>query len=208
MILKKLREETTQFHKIAEQLNFSQELSNKSITKEDYGILLKRLYLFFLQLAMLESFNDSNFFPDEFFMEKACLLNLDISDNGKGFVDNQHCFKKVSYFQYLGFCYVAVGSMLGGSTIFQNLKTTEHETNKKFPTQFYESCAESASIHWKPFTQFLQTIKESDQNELINGAKTAYLYFIYLCTIIKSHNYTNTDLSKLDFSGTDFLTKQ
>ena len=185
MILKKLREETAQFHLLAEQLNFSNELANNSITTEDYGILLKRLYLFFFQLSMLEAFNNRNFFHDYFFSEKVHLLSLDISNVGNGFMNNQHLFKNVSYLEYLGFCYVAVGSMLGGNFIFNNLNINEQSSNRKFPKRFYESCGESVERYWKLFTAFLQNTSPSEHDGIINGAKIAYLYFIYLCTTIK-----------------------
>ncbi len=47
MILDKLKSATSGFHHLAEERNFSDKLSDGTINKEEYIILLKRLYCFF-----------------------------------------------------------------------------------------------------------------------------------------------------------------
>jgi len=55
----------------------------------------------------------------------------------------------------------------------------------KFPTAFYENCKVFASERWIRFISQLQLLSPQYENFIINGARIAYLYFIFLCTEIK-----------------------
>jgi heme oxygenase len=187
MIQEKLKQSTAAFHKLAEGLNFSNDLSNGSIRTEDYIVLLKRLHSLFEQVAILQKMQvPGNTLPGFFFEDKARLVHGDIIALENNFVKNNAPFRQMPYYEYLGFCYVAMGSMLGGQVIYRNIANSEMYKNNPLPCAFYASCKDSVTLHWKSFMKYLTELDEDNYEFIINGASTAYLYFIYLCGIIKN----------------------
>jgi heme oxygenase len=187
MILEKLKQSTALFHKLSEDLNSSNDLSNGCIRREDYLVLLKRLHSLFAQVAILQKMQvQENTIPAMFFENKARLVYEDISSLEDNFINSAAPFRQMPYHEYLGFCYVAMGSMSGGQIIYRNIVKIEMYKNNPLPCSFYASCKDSVVLHWKSFLIYLQTIHEDKHELIINGATTAYLYFIYLCEVIKN----------------------
>jgi heme oxygenase len=187
MILDKLKQSTATFHQLSEELNFSNGLLNGSIRREDYLVLLKRLHSLFAQVALLQKKEVAeNTIPEFFFEDKARLVYDDIISLENGFTQSSIPFRQMPYYEYLGFCYVAMGSMLGGQFIYRNIVDIEIYKNDPLPFAFYASCKDSVALYWRPFMSYLQAIHEDNHEHVINGATTAYFYFIYLCEVIKN----------------------
>ena len=185
MLLQKLRTETATFHQLAEKMNFSQQLADGSICTNDYKVLLKRLRLFYAQTHAL-SFTSVplNPLPDSIFAEKVGLLQSDLAALSCEDLPSSPLFKTIGSLEYLGFCYVSFGSMLGGQIIGSILLQQRINFSTPLPTAFYQSCKESIEKYWQAFTQYLASLTHEQQEPVINGAKICYLYFIYLCSAI------------------------
>lgn len=186
MIAEKLQQHTSQLHALSEQLNFTSALTDGNITTADYLLLLKRLHAFFSQAALLQYQEERcSSLPPLFFQEKTAEVKADISSLEDVFIQMTPSFRKLPYHEFLGFCYVALGSMLGGQLIYRNIVSMEVSKNIFLPCSFYAGSKDAVIQHWKEFVNFLRTVEEGDQEAVINGATTAYLYFIFLSTIIK-----------------------
>jgi heme oxygenase len=184
-IMEKLKTSTASFHMLSEELNFSKNLSNHTIRREDYLVILKRLYSLFTQVGILQKKQENeNSIPPLFFDDKARLVYEDIWTIDNTPVETYLPLRQLARFEYLGFSYVAVGSMLGGQQIYQNIVNADPEKNEALPCSFYGSCKESILSHWKTFAEHLKTISEENHEPILVGATTAYLYFIYLCVVI------------------------
>lgn len=186
MIAQKLKQYTSPLHALSEELNFASALTDGSITTADYLLLLKRLHAFFNQIALLQNQQvPRNSIPLSFFQEKTALIEADIYSLEETFIQISPSFHELPYYEYLGFCYVALGSMLGGLAIHRNIVFIEVTKNISLPCSFYSGSKEAVIKYWKGFVNCLATIADNDHEAIINGATTAYLYFIYLSTIIK-----------------------
>jgi len=185
MILDKLKSETSAFHHLAEKINFSDKLKQGSINKEEYTILLKRLSCFFSQAKIIAAnYADDAFFNAKLFEEKIHLLQNDLKALGATGISEHIVFDKLNYFDSIGFCYVPLGSMLGGKMIYNNLLKMQVNESLHLPISFYESCKDCFT-NWNTFSVQLNLIDENDHNDILNGAKLSYLHFLYLCTIVK-----------------------
>ena len=180
-----MKTETAHFHSYAEEYNFTQQLQDGSINKEQYIILLKRLYAFFSQTVILSrNFPQNDIANTYFFSAKVNLLRSDLFNLQVMMPPKDFVFDEVDYYEYLGFCYVSMGSMLGGQYIYRNLLKMQAEKEMELSLLFYSSCKDSVFTNWKDFTKALQLVNEEHHTKILNGAKICYLYFLYLCKII------------------------
>ena len=185
MIAQKLKQSTAPLHTLSEQLNFATALGNGSITSTDYWLLLKRLHALFNQLALLQHQHIAvGSLPPSFFQKKAALLQADINSLEESFIQISPLYHELPYYEYLGFCYVALGSTLGGQLIHRNIVDMETTKNIFLPCSFYGSSKDAVMQYWTAFLSFLSATVDGDHEAVINGATTAYLYFIYLSNII------------------------
>lgn len=185
MILNRLKADTAHFHKLAEEYNYTNQLQNGSITNEEYIILLKRLYAFFSQTVILSrNFPGNDVADTYFFCSKVNLLRSDLFNSQVMMHVSDSVFEQVDYYEYLGFCYVSMGSLLGGQYIYRNLLKMQREKEMQLSLLFYGSCKNSVYTDWKKFTNDLQLVNEVHHMSILNGAKICYLYFLYLCKTI------------------------
>gem|GEM_PF-748830 len=186
MMAEKLKLKTAHFHKLSEELNFSSRLTEGCITREEYIVLLKRLLHFFRQVKTIsDKYPQDTVVSNNLFYEKVNCLENDLAMLGSNTADEYHVFDNFDYYTYLGFCYVPLGSLFGGQMIYKSLLKMQRENGHVFPCSFYESCKQSLLMEWKEYTSQLQEGDEEHYNEILNGANSSYLYFIYLCTIIR-----------------------
>jgi len=186
MILELLKMRTAGFHNFVEQQNFSSCLMTGNISREQYGILLTRLYCFFHQASSLtECYPDKTLFSDQMFGEQAELLKQDLYLMDITEIPMRAVFEKLDFYEAAGFCYVVLGSTLGAKMIYKSIFKMQEDRCIKFPTAFYENCKVFASERWIRFISQLQLLSPQYENFIINGARIAYLYFIFLCTEIK-----------------------
>ena len=186
MISEKLKNETSRFHSIAEQENYSTELVNGSITKVNYINILKRLYCFFSQAHQLSEFYTTDIIiPKSLLLEKIKLLTIDLSELDETIEPGHIIFDKLDYYNSLGFCYVSIGSILGGQYIYKSLLKMQLNETVQLPVHFYASCKPSAAVDWNEFLSHLNAFNGQHHESIINGAKMGYLYFYYLCNILK-----------------------
>jgi heme oxygenase len=184
-IMEKLKTSTASFHVLSEELNFSKNLLDHTMRREDYLVMLKRLYSLFTQVGILQkSHEQENSIPSLFFDGKARLISEDIRTIDDTLVETYVPFGQLARFEYLGFSYVALGSMLGGQQIYRNIVDANSGKNATLPFSFYASCKESSLSHWKTFTEDLKSIAPENHESILAGATIAYLYFIYLCVVI------------------------
>ena len=182
MIAEKLKTSTAAFHTLAEQQNFSDLLMNGAISTNEYIVLLKRLHAFFSQAQTLSNnYPANNIIADTLFKEKVNLLAADLKEIDAQPSDEKSIFTKLDYYTWVGFCYVPLGSLLGGQMICKKLM----HAKPNLPISFYESCKPTLFISWKQFINQLETIDEQHHEDILNGARISYLYFNYLCTVIK-----------------------
>ena len=186
MILDKLKNSTKNFHLLAEDQNFSDKLRDGTINREEYIILLKRLYCFFSQAKIIaDKYAGEDFIKTLLFEEKLTCLKNDLTELGSTDFSEHIIFDELNYFDSIGFCYVPLGSMLGGKMIYNILLKRQMKENIFFPLSFYENCKDSVFINWSDFTNQLKSIDAIHHNDILNGAKLAYLHFIYLCLVIQ-----------------------
>ncbi len=185
LISDKIKSETSKFHSMAEQKNYSGELMSGTIKTEDYGKILKRLHCFFSQAhTVAAAFADDIIFPLHVLSDKVNLLAEDLAELGFNEPHGYTIFEKLDYYNCLGFCYVPLGSMLGGNHIYTSLIKTEASRGYCLPTRFYSSCKEVSIAHWKNFMAQLNGLNGQHDEAIITGSKTSYLYFLYLCDVI------------------------
>jgi heme oxygenase len=186
MILNKLKVSTQGFHRLSENLNYSDDLRNGTITKEKYGLSLKRLYGFYSQVNGISKQNKlENNISKDLFDKKINLLNSDLTALGMSAGPAHLVFEKVDEYEYIGFCYVSIGSMLGARIIHRNLLQMQSCNNIQLPCMFYKSCWDLGLAEWKSLTQYISSLDITRHDSVINGAKLCYLYFIYLCAAIQ-----------------------
>ena len=186
MILDKLKSGTAAFHHLAEEKNFSNKLRDGTISKQEYVILLKRLYCFFSQAKMIaDKYAGDTIVKAKLFEEKLICLKADLTDLGSAELSENIVFDELNYFDSIGFCYVPLGSMLGGKMIYNNLVKMQLKESIHLPLRFYESCKDTVFISWSDFISHLTLIDNKHHNDVLNGAKLSYLHFIYLCSVIK-----------------------
>ncbi|MDZ4793801.1 MAG: biliverdin-producing heme oxygenase [Bacteroidota bacterium] len=186
MIFDKLKSSTTAFHRLAEEKNFSNKLKDGTISKEEYVILLKRLYCFFSQAKIIaDKYAGDTIIKGNLFEEKLTCLKNDLTELGSTDFNEHIVFDKLNYFDSIGFCYVPVGSMLGGKIIYNNLVKMEKNESIHLPVRFYESCKDTVIINWSEFTSHLNLIDVTHHNDILNGAKLSYLHFLYLCMLLQ-----------------------
>jgi len=186
MILDKLKNGTTAFHYLAEEKNFSNKLKDGTISKEEYVILLKRLYCFFSQAKTIaHKYAGDTIIKVKLFEEKINFLKNDLTELGSTDFSEHIVFHELNYFDSIGFCYVPLGSMLGGKMIYNILLKMQMNENIHFPLGFYESCKDTVFINWSDFSNQLKSIDVNHHNDILNGAKLSYLHFIYLCMLLQ-----------------------
>lgn len=186
MILEKLRSSTKSFHLLAEEQNFSDKLRDGTINKAEYIILLKRLYSFFIQAKKIaDKYAADEIIIAKLFEVKLTCLKNDLAILGVSDISEHIIFDELNYFDSIGFCYVPLGSMLGGKMIYNNLLKMKMNESNPFPHSFYESCKDTVFINWSDFTTHLKSIDANHHNDILNGAKLSYLHFIYLCMVIQ-----------------------
>lgn len=182
MIFDKLKSCTSAFHHLAEEKNFSNKLIDGTISKDEYTILLKRLYCFFSQAKIIANkYAGEPIIKATLFEEKIACLKNDLTDLGTIDFSEHIVFDELNYFDSIGFCYVPLGSMLGGKMIYNNLIKMQMNNGIYLPVRFYESCRDTVFIDWREFTGHLNLIDVNHHNDILNGAKLSYLHFIYLC---------------------------
>jgi len=186
MILEKLKNYTKSFHHLAEEQNFSDKLRDGTINKEEYIILLKRLYCFFSQAKIIaDKYADDTIIKAKLFEEKLTCLKNDLTELGLTDFSENIVFDELNYFDSIGFCYVPLGSMLGGKMIYNNLIKMQMNESIHLPVRFYKSCKDSVFINWNDFSNHLNSIDVNHHNDILNGAKLSYLHFIYLCMMLR-----------------------
>jgi len=186
MISDKIRASAKAFHDLAEEKNFSNKLRDSTISIEEYTILLRRLYCFFSQTKIIaDKYAGDHIMKAELFEEKLTCLKNDLIDLGTTDFSEHIVFDQLNYFDSIGFCYVPLGSMLGGKMIFNRLVEMQMNNNILLPLRFYESCKETVFINWSEFTGHLNQIDVNHHNDILNGAKLSYLHFIYLCMLLQ-----------------------
>ena len=186
MILDKLKNGTKKFHLLAEDQNFSDKLRNGTINREEYIILLKRLYCFFSQAKIIaDKYAADEIIKVKLFEEKLTCLKNDLTDLGSTEFSEHIVFDELNYFESIGFCYVPLGSMLGGKMIYNILLKMQMKERIPLPLSFYESCKDTVFINWSDFTNQVKSIDINHHNDILNGAKQSYLHFIYLCVVIQ-----------------------
>jgi len=186
MILDKLKNGTARFHHLAEEKNFSNKLRDGSINKEEYIILLKRLYCFFSQAKLIaDKYAGDTIIKAILFEEKMSCLKNDLTDLGCTDFSEHIVFEELNYFDSIGFCYVPLGSMLGGKMIYNNLIKMQMNNSIHLPVRFYESCKDTVFVNWSEFIGHLKIIVVSHHNDILNGAKSSYLHFVYLCMVLQ-----------------------
>ena len=172
LILDKLKSGTTGFHHLAEEKNFSNKLRDGTISKEEYVILLKRLYCFFSQAKIIaDKYNGDAIIKAKLFEEKLTCLKNDLTDLGSTDFSEHVVFDELNYFDSIGFCYVPLGSMLGGKMLYNNLVKMHMNNGIILPVRFYESCKDTVFTNWSEFTGHLTLIDVSHHNDILNGAK-------------------------------------
>jgi len=180
MVLDNLKTATSGFHSLAEKLNFSDNLRDGTISKAQYMILLKRLYAYFSQASLVAQFSDDAIINDKLFESKITLLKNDLVTLGVTDFGDHIVFDKLNYYDSIGFCYVPLGSMLGGKIIYNSLLKMQAHDNIRLPVSFYESCKD-AYTSWSAFCLQLNLIDKKHHSDILNGAKSSYLHFLYLC---------------------------
>ncbi len=187
MLAKKLRTETHQLHELVEKVNFSTSIGNGSIEMHDYVIVLKRLLAFYTQTQVLaESVQLQNPLPSTFFSEKIKLLEEDLGQMSASAPPSCEVFSTVADYEFIGFCYVALGSMMGGSMIHRSFLQRSKNNLPALPTTFYESCQGSVDQYWQLYQRYLAVLPADEHSAVIQGAKISYLYFTYLSALITS----------------------
>jgi len=182
MILEKLKSTTKPFHNLAEEKNFSIKLKEGTISKEEYVILLKRLYCFFTQAKIIaDKYPDDPIIKAKSFEDGINCLKNDLTELGSTNFSEHIVFDELNYFDSIGFCYVPLGSMLGGKLIYNSLVKMQMNETTHLPVSFYESCKDSVFVKWSEFTNQLKLLDEIHHKDILNGAKLSYLHFIYLC---------------------------
>lgn len=184
MILDKLKTATTGFHSLAEKQNFSDKLKDGTINNAEYVVLLKRLYCFFSQAKTLAAVADDSLINDKLFEEKVNFLRNDLAALGVTDLSEHIVFDKLNRYDIIGFCYVPLGSMLGGKMIYNNLLKMPVKDSIHLPVSFYESCKDSFTT-WNTFSMQLNTIDQIHHHDILNGAKLSYLHFLYLCMTVQ-----------------------
>ena len=186
MILDKLKIATSGFHRLAEEKNFSDKLRDGTISNKEYITLLNRLYCFFSQAKIIaDKYSADTIIKSKLFEEKLACLKNDLIELGSIDFSAHLVFEELNYFDSIGFCYVPLGSMLGGKMIYNNLVKMQLSKNLHLPVSFYESCKDSVYINWSEFISHLNSIDVTHHKDVLNGAKLSYLHFIYLCTLIQ-----------------------
>ena len=186
MISDKLKSGTTAFHQLAEENNFSSKLRDGTISKEEYVILLKRLFCFFSQAKIIaDKYAGDTIIKANLFEEKIACLKKDLADLGATGFSEHIVFDELNYFDSIGFCYVPFGSMLGGKMIYNNLVKMQTDKSIHLPVRFYESCKDTVFVNWSEFTGHLNLIEANHHNDILNGAKLSYLHFLYLCLVVQ-----------------------
>lgn len=172
MLFENLKEATKQQHLLAEELNFSDQIMNHSLSFQAYEKLLLRNYLFHKHieqhLSQLPNYDGK---------ELSNLLFKDLELLNTPIISKTNTLELKNSDEILGSLYVKNGSLLGTKIIAAKIGKTKEITEKVPEFNYYDSGAQH--INWKDTLIYIQT-NYKDENDVIAGAKKAFDYFIEL----------------------------
>ncbi|MBL3658350.1 biliverdin-producing heme oxygenase [Fulvivirga sediminis] len=186
MIAELLKNETAELHKLSEKNNYFREIYNSTLTLQQYETMLIRNYWLNLnveQAAQNISEVESLSTLELAKRKKAHLIVKDLNNLDSPSIDlPEESFPELNSAEIMGALYVTEGSTLGGNIILKNLMKNKAFDGKNI-FNFLSYYGENTSSYWKVFleTLILYHSKNRDkEDDIINGAKKAFEYFITL----------------------------
>ncbi|MGB0177779.1 MAG: biliverdin-producing heme oxygenase [Owenweeksia sp.] len=182
-LLAQLKEHTQGLHDSVEEAMNSEALMHPDFSKEEYRLLLKRLWWAHSTLEpALEDCNDIMQYPGlkaKQRLNKRSLLQKDLEELGVSPEELPATeAASLSAEECWGALYVLEGSTLGGAMIYKKLSEQE---GTDFPLRFYGAYGRDTGAMWSSFRKIF-TEKTSPPEEwndpVIKGAEKAYRHFL------------------------------
>ncbi|MGB3464007.1 MAG: biliverdin-producing heme oxygenase [Cyclobacteriaceae bacterium] len=166
--IESLRMGTSALHKTLENMMYSKEIMNKSLSPDQLNHLLKVNYLFFKRI---ESILAQKQIPSKYNLSKSYLAKRDLIVNGYYPEDiDYELTLDLSQEAFYGILYVVIGSSLGSKIISKKLEKNEYLTNSSF--DFYRTASDDAAV-WGEFLKDLE-VKLIEQNKLVSNSVNCF----------------------------------
>lgn len=175
-----LRQNTRQYHDMAEEKFSSQRIFDHDFSLEDYQYLLLGNY------CLIEAFEDEVFSHISQYPQLELLLcrrrklpsiKKELEQFAPLAVKPPATVTITNVYEAIGILYVIEGSTLGGNVIAKNLRRSERFKGFDFP--YFGIYGQETGLMWKNFlTQIEAFIPEQHYPEVLKGAQLAYEYLL------------------------------
>ncbi|TQD35394.1 biliverdin-producing heme oxygenase [Haloflavibacter putidus] len=174
-MLTTLKNETRDLHTATENENLANKIIDKSISKEEFHLLLLQNYVAY---ALTENAIADNL--DDFQPEKAAVLQKDLKNlsiQSPNLNNYTYSFSCKNSAEALGAQYVVEGSALGGMVIAKHLKKCPPLAN--LPTQNFFSGKRENLADWKKFQNKMEeySFTASQKEQMLEKAKETFNFF-------------------------------
>jgi heme oxygenase len=183
MILQELKLQTYDNHTSLENSQLLRPISQKSLTLENYILILQKFYGFFYPLEQqIAHFPLAQYLPDVATRRKAGMLKQDLSQltgQEQVFPLCQHVPVASTLAEACGSLYVMEGSTLGGKMIYKMVKDTLGLDQHHGLSFFYGYGPETGN-RWKAFQQALLSLSAQDNSQdarIIESANNTFVKF-------------------------------
>ncbi|GAB3696149.1 hypothetical protein GCM10027592_18890 [Spirosoma flavus] len=177
----RLKSETRSLHEQTEQLLYSEPLRSGTLSASQYQHLL-RTHLAYHQALEAAIDQHSDFFqpyhPDN--RRKTPWLLDDLNATSTGATLPVDVFANWSPRALLGAAYVGEGSMLGGKTVWHLLQQSPALASLLPTARFYRGYGSETGQQWRDFVAFLAQQGTDKPDEVVDGARQAFLTYTNL----------------------------
>jgi len=189
-MLNKLREATNELHKQIEQGNLAGDIMSRTITLENYKILLLQNYVAY----KIVDTEISKFIVD-FNSDKAERIEKDLKSlgvNTEVYKEFESDFKIANFAEAWGAWYVVEGSVLGGMMISKEISNCNNLAEIE-EHHFFNGNRQSVN-GWKIYCSALKTIEFSEEEEAaaLEKAKETFQFFGHIFTSLNPEMAVNS----------------
>lgn len=178
-LLVRLRNETRARHEQTEKLLYADAIRAGTLSRTEYGQLLRMHYLFHQALETAVAVQ-AVFFTgcDRVARQKTPWLVADLKRLGVPLPEPRpELFADWNAYQLLGAMYVAEGSTLGGQVIAKALARIPELSEIIASSQFFIGYGEQTGLRWKTFGLYLTNRADGYADEVVDAANRAFVIF-------------------------------
>lgn len=178
-MLSELRGKTADLHHQVEKELYGKEIRDKSLSLEQYKLLLKVNLVFHTALEKaIEPYINSIAELEYEKRKKSHLIKKDLKALDEEVPSFRAVLKAKGVYNALGMLYVAEGSTLGGQVILKAAQQIPDIDNTKAHS-FYNAYNSETGKMWKKFIEYIYntSLSEKQREEVINSATEAFQLF-------------------------------